>query len=74
MQNLKTEKFDLLGSELINGSKSKDFSAIGDELKREIGRLKLENTSLAERNLKFVCIISDLNNKIKDSENDKRSR
>ena len=47
--------------------------AIGDELKSEINRLKLENTSLLERNLNLLCIVSDLNTKIKDLENDKMS-
>ena len=34
---------------------------------------KMENTSLLERNLNLLCIVSDLNTKIKDLENDKMS-
>jgi hypothetical protein len=33
----------------------------------------MENTSLLERNLNLLCIVSDLNTKIKDLENDKIS-
>ena len=53
--------------------KSKGSYAIGDELKSKINRLKLENTSLVERNLNLLCIVSDLNTKIKDLEYDKMS-
>ena len=53
--------------------KSTDSYAIGNELKSEINRLKLENTLLVKRNLNLLCIISDLNTKIKDLENDKMS-
>jgi outer membrane murein-binding lipoprotein Lpp len=72
VHNLKTEKFDLLAAE-IDDLKSKDSYAIGDELKSEINRLKLENTSLLERNLNLLCTVSDLNTKIKDLKNDKMS-
>lgn len=72
VHNLKTEKFNSLADE-INELKHRDICATGDVLKSEIDRLKQENSSLVERNINLLCIVSDLNSKIKDLEKDKMS-